>query len=88
MNGVPMLPPVGAFLPHSFRMLPIRVVQVVLPLVPVMAMMGAGANRAASSISLMISMPRVRAGARNSASASTPGLSTMHSASAGGVEVP
>jgi hypothetical protein len=56
-----MLPPTNAFFPAFSRMWPMRVVTVVFPFVPVMAMTGTRRNRKASSTSLTTGMPRFSA---------------------------
>ena len=74
-----MLPPTKVENPLPLKISPVSVVVVVLPLVPVIATIGAEMNMLASSISLMISRRCERARRRGLISIGTPGLTTMRS---------
>jgi len=78
-KGTPKLPPTKVGRPLAARMAPHKVVVVDLPLVPVMATMGASTNHDASSSSPVIVVPRLRA-ASTSGRPGTPGDNTMRSA--------
>ena len=52
-KGLPILPKAAAFFPAAFKTSAIKVVTVVLPLVPVMAITSAGHTDQANSISLI-----------------------------------
>src|SRR5208283_5345933 len=79
--GVPILPPTSVENFPAATISPASEVVVVLPLAPVMAMIGPGRNCAASSISPMITTgsPRLRACVSCGASTGTPGLTTIKS---------
>ena len=76
---MPKFPPTATFFPACFRILPISVVTVDFPFVPVTAMIGVLVNRNASSISLIIWIPRLRDSSKNGALIFTPGLRTIKS---------
>ena len=81
-SGVPMLPATSTGRGSWARSAPVSAVVVVLPFVPVMAMVSASSARHASSISPMMGIPTARAGASCGDSSGTPGLTTTSSAPA------
>src|SRR6266481_521597 len=74
-----MLPPTSVLIPPALRISPASVVVVVFPLEPVIATIGPGRCRAASSISPMTGSPAPRACTSGGASTGTPGLTTIRS---------
>src|SRR6266850_1266935 len=78
-SGVPMLPPTKTGRGCSASSAPVSAVVVVLPLVPVMAIVSASIARHASSSSPITGTRRARAGASCSPSSGTPGLTTTSS---------
>ena len=75
-----MLPATSVLRPDARQISPVSVVVVVLPLVPVTAMIGPSRNMAPTSISLITGMPRRSASTMTGASPGTPGLTTTRSA--------
>ena len=75
-----MFPPTKVSKPQARKISPVRVVVVVLPLVPVMATMGAFMNQEASSTSLTTRRFCARAMVSGLMSIGTPGLTTIRSA--------
>ena len=59
-SGVPILPPSQTVLPEAFSISEMRVVVVVLPSEPVMAMMGQGQTSKKAAISLVMVAPASR----------------------------
>src|SRR5690606_13528978 len=78
--GVPRLPPTATFLPAAAAISPTRVVTVLLALEPVMAMIGARASRANSSISPESFTPRRAASCNAGEATARPGLTRSSSA--------
>ena len=74
-----MLPPTNAGKPAAVMISPASVVVVVFPFDPVMATIGPGRNRAASSISPITLSPMSSACTNDGASTGTPGLTTIRS---------
>ncbi len=79
-SGVPMLPATSTGRGCWASTAPISAVVVVLPLVPVIAVVSASIARQPSSSSPMIGTRRARAGASWAPSSGTPGLTTTRSA--------
>src|SRR5437016_178772 len=78
-SGVPMLPPTKTGRGCSASSAPVSAGVVVLPLVPVMAIVSASIARHASSSSPSTGTRRARAGASCAPSSGTPGLTTTSS---------
>ena len=81
IRGVPILPARMVEHPAVFRMCSISEVVVVLPFEPVIPMSRPLRKRLASSTSLQMMTPLARAICRRGASAGTPGLGMIKSAS-------
>ncbi len=78
-SGVPRLPPTKVAKPAALKISPMSVVTVLLPLVPVIATMGARVYQLASSSSLTTGTPRASA-ASTTRRGGTPGDTTIRSA--------
>ncbi len=74
-----MLPPTPTFTPAPSMTAPIHAVVVVLPLVPVTAMIGASRNRNASSSSEISGRPLTPGSCSTGAVGGIPGLKTSRS---------